>query len=84
MFKLNKERLQFDRAFFSSSNRSWNSRRIELMRRKLNNIGRNIKINTSCAQIDMSTNNRCLLGETLSITWNNLADLVNKIKMKTN
>ena len=35
MLKQNKQRLQFDGAFFSSPDRSWNSRRIELLRKKV-------------------------------------------------
>ena len=41
------QRLQFDRVFFSSPDRLWNSRRIETMKKRISKIGRNIKINTS-------------------------------------
>ena len=51
MLKQSKQRLQFDGAFFSSPDRSLNSRRIELLRKKVLNIGRNIKINASDAKI---------------------------------
>ena len=78
MLKLSKERLQFDGVFFSSPDRNWNSRRIELIRRKLNGIGRNIKINTSDTQIEINTKNGYLPGGTISIVWDNLADLVIK------
>jgi len=78
MLKLSKERLQFDGVFFSSPDRNWNSRRIDLIRRKLNGIGRNIKINTSDTQIEINTKNGYLPGGTISIVWDNLADLVTK------
>ena len=78
MLKLSEERLQFHGLFFSSPDKNWNSRRIELIRRKMRDIGRNIKINALDTQIDTNTRNRYLLGGTLSIVWDNLADLTVK------
>ena len=39
-------------------------------------IGRNIKINTSDTQINVNSRNGYLPGGTMSIVWNNVADLV--------
>ena len=76
MLQMSKERLQFDGVFFSSPDRKWDSRRKEIMRKKMFKIGRNIKINTSDTQINVNSRNGYLPGGTMSIVWDNIADLV--------
>ena len=72
----NQSRIEFDGIFLSSSDRSWNSRRVDNMKQKLNNIGRSIKINASNTKKKSDSPNGCMPGGTMSIVWNQLSDLV--------
>ena len=76
MLKNSERRLQFDGVFFSSPDRAWNSKRRDDMKKKLKGIGRNIQINTSDTGIESSSNAGYLPGGTMSIVWNNLAELI--------
>ena len=72
------QRVFFDGIFLSSPDRSWNSRRVETLRKKLSRIGRNIKINTSNTKKQVTNENGYLPGGTATIAWDQLADLVKK------
>ena len=72
------QRMLFDGIFLSSPDRSWNSRRVETLRKKLSRIGRNIKINTSNTKKQVTNENGYLPGGAATIAWDQLADLVKK------
>jgi len=69
ILKRSKERLMFDRVFFSSPDQLWNTRRKDLMRKKILSIGRNIQINTSDTKLDVTIKHGYLPGGTMSIVW---------------
>ena len=62
--------------FFSSLDRSLNSRRIEELRKRMFPIGRNVKINTSDTKKKVTSKKGWLPGGTLSVVWDELSDIV--------